>query len=718
MMKKFTLTLLVMVIFGSLSFGQYTASLQNVTASPNETVSVNLDVTNFTSIGSFQFYIQVDPAVLTFQNVTNFQTGLPALTYPGNIPNTITILWTNTTPHTWANGTLMTLNFKYNGLSSPIAFIPANCEVVKLVGGIPTILTGSFTDGSVSPFLGNAAHANIDNVTSSLGTVAVPLKYTGFASNVGSLTQKISYDASKLTFISVTGTGNLASGINANVASGIITITWTNAAGKDINSPGSQFNLNFSYLTLTTTNVNFSTGCVITTPAPVTNIPVTYYNGSVAPAPVITSFASMPAITNAVQGQLVDVPLTFTGMPDGTNNFNVNLTYDNPRMSFIGVFSAIYPVTSNVVGNAINLLYTNATSPAPSINGQFLVLRFKYNGVGTANINFATGCQFSNGSPIGVGYTNGSVSPATAPVNANIGTVSATSPSSVAVPVTFTGIPAGTDIGALTLNIEFDAAKLTYVNALNPHGATIHLVGSVLNIAWTSTTPAIVNGDPFLTLNFNYAASGNTSASINFKDGCQMANMAATIVPANWNNGGVNMALAHAISGYLKYDNSPLTNIPISGATIYIKDGPEPVPPALSPVPNIIATTTTDVNGFYTVNVFNGTYYIYAANTATWAGVDQGDVINLRRYIANLTPNTIVGDPLRIRASDINLDGSVDNGDVIPLRRRIANLSPNPNYLIPDWLFENPSVIMNSTNLTGINFLGVCSGEVNGTYPN
>lgn len=703
----------MVLVFGSLSFGQYTAMLQTVTASPNENVSVNLNVTGFNTIGSFQFYIQVDPAVLTFQNVTGFQTGIGSLTVGAAGGNVITLLWTNVTPHTWAPGTLLTLNFKYNGLTSPIAFQPANCEVASIVAGLPNILTGSFTNGAVSPVLGNAAQAHIGIISAPLGTVSVPVTYTGFPTNVGALTQKISYDPAKLTFISVTGTGSLLSGLNSNVAAGVITITKTNPLGMDINT--SQLNLNFSYTTLVTTNVNFSTGCVISTVG-AANIAVTYNNGRVDPGTPITSFASFAAITNAVQGQMVDVPLTFSGMPAGTNNFDVRLTYDNPRMSFIGVFDAVYPVTTSANGSSINILYTNAG--APSINMQFLVLRFMYNGVGTANVNFGAGTQFSNGSPVSVGYTNGSVTPAPATVNANIGSVNAVSPSSVAVPVTFTNIPVGTDIGAATMNIAFDASKLTYVNASNPYNATVQLTGNVLHIAWSSTTPVINYANPFITLNFNYAAVvGSEATQIIFKDGCQLANMVGTIVPANWNAGGVNLNVQYTLSGYVKYDNSPAANYALAGVTVYVKDGPEPVPPATTPVPSVIATATTDVNGFYTVNIYNGSYYLYASSSAQWISVDQGDVINLRRYIAGL-PSTLDGNPLRIRAADINQDGSVDNGDVIPLRRRIAGLTPNPQYVAPDWMFQNPTVIINNANLPGANFTGTLSGDVNGTYPN
>lgn len=707
-MRKFTFTLLMVLVFGSISFAQYTATLPTVTASPNENVAINLDVTGFTGIGSFQFYIQTDPAVMTYQNVTNFS--MPGLLVGNSGNGIISLIWTNVTPHTWANGTLLTLNFKYNGLSSPIAFVPASCEVAKLVGGIPVILTGSFTDGAISPFLGNAAQAHIGNVSAPLGTVSVPITYTGFPATVGAITQKVSYDATKLTFISATGTGNLASGLLSSTSSGIITITWTSTTGKDINS--SQINLNFSYIMLATTPVNFNTGCVITTTTPVTNIPVTYFNGSVAPPPVITSYASLPTITNAVQGQLVDVPLTFTDMPAGTSNFDIHLTYNNPRMSFVGIINPMYPVISGSTTNTISISYTNAS--APSINGQFLVLRFMYNGVGTANIDFANGCQFSNGSPIGVGYTNGTVAPAPAIVNANIGFVAGTSPSQVAIPVSFSDIPVGTNIGAITMNIGFDASKLTYVNATNPFGATIQLTGNILHIVWSTTVATALNNIPFITLNFNYAASGNATAFITFTDGCQLASLANPfpIVPANWNDGGVNTLFK--LFGTLTYD-APSSAL-LDNVTIYIKDGPEPVPPAVSPIPNILYTTTTNAAGYFEINLPNGTYYLYASSTKLWEGVDGGDVTQVRRKVANLS-NSIDGSALRFLSGDVSMDGIIDGTDVTALRRKIANLTPNPNYKSPEWLFENPVFTISGADVNR-NFTGLCSGDVNGTYQN
>ncbi|MCX6278360.1 MAG: hypothetical protein NT004_09710, partial [Bacteroidetes bacterium] len=284
-MRKTTLIILVFLIFGSISYGQFTAMLPSMVSSPNENVAMDMNVTglNTNNIISIQFYIQIDPAALTFQNITNFQqSGLMVGFINGN---TITMVWTGASPKNFPDGRLLTLNFKYNGLTSPVSFIPLNCEVLKLVGGIPVVLTGTFTNGSVSPFPGNQAKAKLDSLLNvPPGTTTVHLKYGGFNGNVGSITQRISYDPSKLTFIEVTGVGNLAVGFDVNLTAGILTITWTSGVGKDINYPASMFNINFNYINSSSTNVNFSVGCVILTTTPPTNIPVSYTNGLVSPA--------------------------------------------------------------------------------------------------------------------------------------------------------------------------------------------------------------------------------------------------------------------------------------------------------------------------------------------------------------------------------------------------------------------------------------------------
>jgi hypothetical protein len=269
-------------------------------------------------------------------------------------------------------------------------------------------------------------------------------------------------------------------------------------------------------------------------------------------------------------------------------------------------------------------------------------------------------------------------------------------------------------MGAVTMYILFDVSKLNFIDAQNnTFGATVWSPSAgKISITWASSTyPGgnNING-LFLNLRFTYLGGGGTP--ITFNDGCELADISAVIVPVNWNNGGMNFT-SFQLSGIVTYDGS---FGPLAGVTVYVKDGPEPVPPATLPIPNILYSTVTDGTGYFQFTVPSGTYYLYASNPAAWAGVDLADVTNIKRYIAGLIPNSIGTDALRIRAADITQDGIVDLSDVTPLKRRIGGLLPNPNYLAPDWMFENPSVTISSANVIQ-NFMGIVSGDVNGSYP-
>ena len=710
-MKKGTFAMLVFLIIGSFSYGQYTATLSNRTASPNDTVKVNLNVTglNTNNIASIQFYIQIDPSVLTFQNVTNFpQPGLMVGFINGN---TVTMVWTNPSPKNFPNGTLLTLNFKYHGLSSPVSFIPSSCEVVKLVGGIPVILNGTFTDGSVSPFLNNSAKAKLDSLLNApLGIDTIHLKYTGFTGNdslVGAITQRISYDPSKLTYIGVTGTGNLSTGFTANLSAGIITITWYSVTGKNINFPGSRFNILFNYIIASASSVSFSTGCVIETKAPVTNIPVTYFDGYISPPPVVTSYATLGTVTGAIQGQTIDVPLTLSSMPSNTSNFNLNILFDSPRLAFIGILNPVQPVNANQNGNIISITNTNPMTSLPSINTQFLILRFVYQGVGIANVNFTSGCQFSNGAPIGVGYTNGSVTPGVVPGDkANIGYVTSIASGAVAIPVTFSEMP--TNIGAVTLFIGFDATKLTYTGALNPYNTTIQPTGNIVKISWFSQTPVNLNNSAFVTLQFNYisGSGSNCSASVFFTDGCQIANTSGTLVPTNWYDGGVNVKFK--VSGTIKYDNPPF-NTPLGGFIVKLKLGD-----------NNIAETTSTSSGNFEMWAANGSYIVDAEQNSTSGYFsDENDAQQIIFYAGGWGWPEI--NALRLFAGDVNEDGITDENDAQLINFRAGGWPYLPAWSLPDWVFGGlntveKSVTIGCSDISNVELYGLCSGNVTGSY--
>jgi len=728
MAKKFTLMMLILLLFGAASFSQTASLAPAVTASPGQNITIPLNVTGFTGIGSITFFIRFKPSVMTFTGISNPSQGVQFQSYVTD--SSLNIVWAGYPYVNFPdNVPLVDLNFTYYGMTtSPLNFL-GNCEVTQGLN----IIYPAYTNGSVS-MLVQSQTATLSPVTATTGgNVSVPIIYQNMPASIGAVTQKIHYDPTKLNFISVVGSGNLAIGTNysADISNGIITITWTNNGGTNINYPN-EFLLNFVYTGSTVTNVDFVAGCIISTPPPVSNVAVTYYGGTVSLNNSPAATAVLGSITNANQGQDYDIPLTLagfpaTGAPSGpTQAFTLTLPFDNAKLSYIGIES---PVPSGLVvsqaSGTLTLAWSNPS--ATNINGVFLNMKFKYNGIGTAHINFGNGCVFNTYDPIlGVGtvqvaYTNSTITPGTATANATIGFVPGTAGSNVLVPVNFSGLPVPpVGMGAVTLYITYNNNALTFVDAQNnTYGANVYLNGAThtITIAWAASQATNINGK-FLDLRFSYngGGGGGCGAAVSFADGCQLADINANIVQANWINGGVN--LRWTVSGHLYYNNTTLSNLPLPGATVYIKDGPEPVPPAIIPVPNIIATATTDANGAYSVNVPNGTYYLYAANTAAWAGVGPPDLTNLVRYLNNLHPNTLDNNPLRIRAADINQDGLVTILDLTPLTRRINNLIPNPTYKAPDWLFQNPIILINCANTTGSDFLGICSGDVNGSYPN
>ena len=702
MTKKFTLMMLMLLIFGSVSFSQ-TAKLKNVPASPGESVLDSLMVTGFTNIGSITFNIRYKPSVMTFNGIT------PVSGFMANATDsTIHIVYTAPTPpgtHTFPDGLLVKLNFTYLGMtSSPLNFL-GSCEVTQGLSVIHPV----YTNGSVYPYTLNSTKATIVSATAATGgNVPVVIKYDNFGNNVGAITQKIHYDPTKLTFINVTSSGTLG-GATASAVGGVVSIAWTNTGGTSINWPTNTLVLNFQYIGSTVTNLEFYPGCIISTNGGA-NIPVSYFNGVVSLNNSPAAHADLTPVINANQGQEVQVPLMLSGFPAGTAAFTLNIPYDSPRMSFIGVVNNVQPVTVNQNGSTLTIAWTDYTTPnINSTTVPFLKLKFRYNGIGVANVSFGNGCvfdQLSGGiiNNVQVAYTNATVTPAVAAITANIGFVGAAAGANVLVPVTFSN-PAGpvNNMGALTMYINFDYNKLTFVDAQNNiHGASVTMnpVSHKISIAWASGSPADLTGK-FLDLRFICNLGG--SAPVTFADGCELANISAAIVPVNWVNGGVN--LMFKVSGLLKYDSEPDPGIALVGYTVNLKTNPGNV---------IVASAVTDASGYYELLALPGNYTLDAvpSGTAMWDATIF-DVIAMFDY----TNGTALPyqNALRLRAGDVNENGDIDIFDVIALFDRISNGTTPSDYTEPDFIFENPLLTVGSADLPNQNFMGISSGNVLGT---
>lgn len=703
MKNKFSLVLFLVLLLGVTSYGQSaTATLATVTGVPGNNVVVPLTVTNFTTVGAITMKIKFTKYVLSFINLTN---DFPGFTpYVGSTDSTVSIVWSSITPITITSGKLCDLNFQYHGTPTALTFF--DCQVSS--GVIPPVtIPVTYTNGAVNPDQNLANRAQIGTRQASTGAaVSVPLYYPVFTVNAAAITQKIQYDPTQLTFVGITPLGHLAAALG-NATGGIVTIQWTNFSGSSISSAGDSILLNFIFIGNTPAALTFYPGCVISNTSG-GNIPVSYFSGAVNPiGPTGTAtLGTLSSCQNQI-GQYVEIPLDFSGFPSNVTAFTLNVTYPVTKLAYLTtvVLNPVGTIIVNQTSGNINIAWT---SPSGSpINGTFMKFRFHYSGITQANVNFGSGLSFtvSPSLPVTVTYNNGVVNPIIPTGNdASIGFVSGTSGVPVLVPISFANLP--TNIGAVTLFVNFDPTMMTFLDApVNPFGATAYGIGTTVGITWANPYGSDINGS-FITLRFMYTCGGATcGTALTFTDGCEIADITQQILCMDWHNGGVN--LSFKISGTLKYDSDPNTRIPLSGYTVNLKTDPGNV---------TVGSSVTNASGYYEIWALNGNYKLSASAPTTVCYADLPDAMALFNFtMGTPIPYSI---PLRVLAGDVAapLDGIPDLVDVLAIFNWTVSGVKPPEFIAPAWVFETPSVVVNSAAQTK-DFMGLNTGNVLGSNP-
>jgi len=391
----------------------------------------------------------------------------------------LTLSWSGPPYYTQLNGTLANLIFLYNGPGTSVMNFLGTYEVIQMIPVPFTPITLTFANGSVSPKLDNVAKATLLDQGCAVtgGTVSVPIKYEGFGTNVGSITQKVQYDATKLTFVSVTKMGTLI-GANAGATGGIVTIAWENTSGANINYPANQFILNFTYIGSTSTTLTFYPGCIITTNA-TGNIPVSYFNGT------ITTTAITPPVPGTITQPTCAVQtgsVAMSGLPAGT--WTMTISPGSIIKTGTGTTATITGLAPNtytaVVTNSIGCTST-ASSPF-TINAAPAVPTAPTVGTITQpTCSVATGSVVLNGLPASGTWT----------VTINPGPIVRTG---TGVTVTVTGLTANTYTAVVTNSVGCSsAASANIVINAQPATPTAPVVGTI-----TQPTCAVATGSVVL----------------------------------------------------------------------------------------------------------------------------------------------------------------------------------------------------------------------------
>ena len=143
----------------------------------------------------------------------------------------------------------------------------------------------------------------------------------------------------------------------------------------------------------------------------------------------------------------------------------------------------------------------------------------------------------------------------------------------------------------------------------------------------------------------------------------------------------INVTEYFFISGKLTYKNSVMSPMELTEVTL--DDGIDTV------------SKLTDLNGDYEFAYLPpGTYTLGGISTNPRGGTEQGDI--------NLVKDHILGSPLtglQFLAADVNNDTFINIGDLNLMIDDISGVIPGyPS--VPDWFFENSSVIITTGNIS------------------
>jgi len=180
-------------------------------------------------------------------------------------------------------------------------------------------------------------------------------------------------------------------------------------------------------------------------------------------------------------------------------------------------------------------------------------------------------------------------------------------------------------------------------------------------------------------------------------------------------------------SGSVKYNNTAQTLMTNTTVTLMDSNGTQIVPP-----------TITDSNGnFNFARVPIGNYYVQFQTNKPWGGVTNADAGAIENHFN--TVELLTG--IRQLAADVDADGDIDNTDYSQVNNRISNSIGL--FTAGDWVFGSgsgtnfrgwrmiaaqpisPSLgvvssfgipLTASVNNTNLQYLALCTGDVNGSY--
>ncbi len=291
---------------GSVSGLPSTITIDKVTADPGD-VFVPVTGANLKSLGSISLRIAFDTASVTFVGLTN-----PAIPFNAGTPSAgiVALSWFSTTPYSLNAGKLTDLHFTLKKDSTNLT-IQGTSQITDSVGNNVTI---TFVNGQIrktpAPPLPPVG-LTVPTVRGVPGKdVMVPVNVTRM-NNIGSISLKVTYDQTKLTFKQISNFAG--SGFVTNAANGVLSFAWFGTQYLNIGT-GLLMNLVFSY-TGGSSAVGFNSAQSLVTDSVGTSLSLSFTNG-VVNQDSIPHFTVIPAKTVA-QGDSISFAVLATDADPG-----------------------------------------------------------------------------------------------------------------------------------------------------------------------------------------------------------------------------------------------------------------------------------------------------------------------------------------------------------------------------------------------------------------
>lgn len=383
----------------------------------------------------------------------------------------------------------------------------------------------------------------IYDVEKSPGVISVQLDMEGFSS-VGAITLEIAFDGDLLSFTGIENTSTTLNGFwSDNSSYGNASIAFF---GSGSQNSGKLLDLKFTYNGGFASDLKFIAGSEIAN-GNLEVLQATFLNGSVSQVATDNAiFMESPAAV--LVGNTATVPVKIEGTEfTNVDAITLKIAFDQNQLAYTGKSDNAVNFSANAAGGMLTLQWSSLTAQDFTTETLLTELDFTYLGGGDAELEFVSGCVVTyDNSPFAVEYTDATVTPFVGDEQLVIATIDCTPGTNVTVPVTASGFGA-TEVGAITLKIGYDPAKLTYTGYESFQPATgwsVSASGGVLTMQRTNSVGFTINDNPLVAIDFDYHGGG--SAPVVFNPGTILETISFDVLPVNLENGGVEPAVHDA----------------------------------------------------------------------------------------------------------------------------------------------------------------------------